>query len=48
MTHQHTEARNKFLENTRNPQGILKTHVTPLHVLWNTRVPQNPCRRILS
>jgi len=48
MTHQHTEARNQFPEETRNPHGTPKTHVTPLHVLRNTRVPRNPCWRILS
>jgi len=33
---------------TRHLHGSLKTHVTPLHVLRNTRVPRNPCWRILS
>jgi len=35
-------------QKTRIPHGILETHVTPLHGLWNTRVPWNPCWRILS
>jgi len=45
MTHQHTEARNHFPYKKR---GTFKTQVTPLHVLRNTRVPRNPCWRILS
>jgi len=32
----------------RIPHGTLKSHVTPLHVLRNTKVPRNPCWRILS
>jgi len=46
MTHQHTEARNQFHEKTRNPHGTLNTHVTPLQ--QNSRVPRNPCWRILN
>jgi len=30
-----------------NPHVTIKTHVTPLHALRNTRVPRNPCWRIL-
>jgi len=41
MTHQHTEAKNHFPYNTRNPNGTLETHGTPLHVL------RNPCCRAL-
>jgi len=37
-----------FPEKKRSPRGTLKTHLTPLHVLRNTRVPRNPCGRILS
>jgi len=49
MTHQHTEARNHLSQKkTRKPHGTLKTHVTALHVLRNTRVPRKPCWRILS
>jgi len=33
---------------TRIPHETLKTHVTLLHVLRNTRVPRNPWWRILS
>jgi len=31
-----------------NPNATRKTHVTPLHVLRNTRAPRNPCWRMLS
>jgi len=48
MTYQHTEARNHSPKKTRNPHGTLKAHVTPLHVLRNSRFPRNPCWRILS
>jgi len=34
------------LKKTRNPHGTLKTQVTPLHVLRNTRVPRNPWSRL--
>jgi len=33
---------------TRNPHGTLETHVSPPHVLRNTRVQRYPCWRILS
>jgi len=33
---------------TRNPHRTLKTHVTPIHVLVNTRVPRNACWGMLS
>jgi len=36
------------LKQTRNTHGTLKTHVTPIHVLLNTRVPRNDCWSILS
>jgi len=31
-----------------NPHGTIKTQGTPLHVLWNTSVPLNPCWRTLA
>jgi len=48
MTHQHIEAKIISPKETRNRHGSLKTHVTPLHVLRNARVPRRPCWRILS
>jgi len=48
MTHQHAEVRNHFPLKTGNPHGTHKIHVTPLHVLRNTKVSRNPCWRILS
>jgi len=41
MMHQHTEARNHFPWNTRNPCR------NPPHALLNTRVLRNPCWRTL-
>jgi len=45
MTHQHTEARSLSPKKMRNPHETLKTHVTPLHVLRDTRVPRKVARR---
>jgi len=47
MTHQHIEAKNHFPLKTRNSHGTVETHGTPLHVLRNPTVPQNPCWRAL-
>jgi len=49
MTHEHSDASNHFSgKKTRNSHATLKTHVTPPHALRNSRVPRNPCWRILS
>jgi len=44
MTHQHTEARNHYPYKARDPYN--SQNLT--HVLWNPRVPWNPCWRALT